>query len=567
LGNLSGTLAVGTYQLNVQSLTRSDIGKYDFAFELGPPTEFHWIEPAGGSFNVGENWDAQVVPDTDKVAVFDRPGTYTVQLQQNVTNDDMRVNGAGVNATLDLNGNRYTLDEIRVGGHDGDDVSLTFADSGVVVAPLGRIAQGGKVEVREAAQWQVQDLSVGTEREGLLKVVAGGSVRSAEARLGQNSAGVGTVHVHDAGSFWHTTKLTVGDSQRGVVTIENGAELRANEIVIGELNTSNGRLTFDNGTLTGNSTLRPSIIVGREGNGFLEVMDGAVVNVDELLMGVESLSEGDVTVASTGQLLVFGSIHVGQQGFATLTVDGGTVEQQSLFHSTQIGRHGTLEVLSGHFSEARELIVNGELTLTVITGSGSASVGQTLLRLPGHLIIGNNGRLLGNGHIRGTVRTIGGGINNFGGIVSPAASPGTLTIDGNYEQLGGTLEIEMAGTAPGQFDVLKVTGDVSLGGDLLLQFIDGFAPRQGDEFTFLDVDGSLAGAFANIEVRGLLPGFQFDLRPDAGGLTMVALNDGVAVPEPAPIFLILASMLVYFSNRLRSTEHVARGARNKKTRQ
>ena len=127
---------------------------------------------------------------------------------------------------------------------------------------------------------------------------------------------------------------------------------------------------------------------------------------------------------------------------------------------------------------------------------------------------------------------------NFGGTVFPGISPGTLTIDGDYEQTGGLLGIEIAGTAPGQFDVLEVTGDVSLGGDLLLEFIDGFAPRQGDVFKFLDIGGALGGAFADVEVRNLLPGFQFDVRSDAGGLTMVALNDGVFVPEPATLFLL-----------------------------
>jgi hypothetical protein len=53
----------------------------------------------------------------------------------------------------------------------------------------------------------------------------------------------------------------------------------------------------------------------------------------------------------------------------------------------------------------------------------------------------------------------------------------------------------------------------------------------------------MVGAFANVEVRNLAPGFQFDLRPDARGLTMVALNDGVFVPEPATLTMLLAGML------------------------
>jgi hypothetical protein len=136
-----------------------------------------------------------------------------------------------------------------------------------------------------------------------------------------------------------------------------------------------------------------------------------------------------------------------------------------------------------------------------------------------------------------------GGDDQFGGTIFPGTSPGTLTIDGNYEQTGGLLGIEVAGTAPGQFDVLAVTGNAMLGGDLLLEFIDGFAPRQGDEFKFLDVGGGLNGTFASVGIRNLAPGFQFNLRSDASGLTMVALNDGVFVPEPATLEMLFAVVL------------------------
>jgi hypothetical protein len=97
--------------------------------------------------------------------------------------------------------------------------------------------------------------------------------------------------------------------------------------------------------------------------------------------------------------------------------------------------------------------------------------------------------------------------------------------------------------------VLKIFGEATLDGTLLLEFIDGFAPRQGDEFKFLDVGGALGGAFASVEVRNLAAGFQFDLRPDAGGLTMVALNDGVFVPEPATLAMLCAGMLATLLRR------------------
>jgi hypothetical protein len=187
--------------------------------------------------------------------------------------------------------------------------------------------------------------------------------------------------------------------------------------------------------------------------------------------------------------------------------------------------------------------VDGVLVIDPI--DGAATVGPNVSANFGQLTVGPGGTLQGNGLIFATVPgagTTGGVIQFDDSRIFPGFSPGTLTIDGNYDQRGGLLGIEIAGTAPGQFDVLAVTGNATLAGALLLEFVDGFAPRQGDEFKFLDVGGALSGAFANIEVRNLLPGFQFDLRNDGGGLTMVALNDGVSVPDPATLAILFAGI-------------------------
>jgi hypothetical protein len=94
------------------------------------------------------------------------------------------------------------------------------------------------------------------------------------------------------------------------------------------------------------------------------------------------------------------------------------------------------------------------------------------------------------------------------------------------------MEIEIGGTADGQFDVLKITGNATLGGDVFLKFTNGFSPQQGQQFKFLDVTGALSGSFGNVQLRNLAPGFQFDLSSGGGGMTMVALNDGAfMLPE------------------------------------
>ena len=72
------------------------------------------------------------------------------------------------------------------------------------------------------------------------------------------------------------------------------------------------------------------------------------------------------------------------------------------------------------------------------------------------------------------------------GIVSPGASIGTLTVNGNYTQnRSGSLSIEVAGRSPGQYDLLVVNGRASLAGRLQLIRVGGFKLRAGDRISFL----------------------------------------------------------------------------------
>jgi hypothetical protein len=95
---------------------------------------------------------------------------------------------------------------------------------------------------------------------------------------------------------------------------------------------------------------------------------------------------------------------------------------------------------------------------------------------PGGLVT-VNGQITGQGVVSaepggiidGTGRISASKVRN-GGVIAPGLSPGTLTIEGDYEQLpSGRLEIEYSGLNPGAFDVLHVTGLVTLGGRLDLE--------------------------------------------------------------------------------------------------
>jgi len=114
-------------------------------------------------------------------------------------------------------------------------------------------------------------------------------------------------------------------------------------------------------------------------------------------------------------------------------------------------------------------------------------------------MVTNAGFLQGTGMIAGSV------INS--GILAPGASVGRLTITGDYTQNpSGTLRIEVAGSSPGQYDVLAVNGHISLAGRLQFVPVGGFKLRVGDQIAFLTASNGVSGTFAAVENESMVTG-------------------------------------------------------------
>jgi hypothetical protein len=98
--------------------------------------------------------------------------------------------------------------------------------------------------------------------------------------------------------------------------------------------------------------------------------------------------------------------------------------------------------------------------------------------------------------------TITGNVNN-NGTVAPGNSPGTLTIAGNYVQgAAGALNVELGGTGAGQYDVLNVTGTVTLAGTLNVSMFGGFTGSVGDVFNVITAGSVLGGTFGSLNYPG-----------------------------------------------------------------
>jgi T5SS/PEP-CTERM-associated repeat protein len=225
-----------------------------------------------------------------------------------------------------------------------------------------------------------------------------------------------------------------------------------------------------------NASLGVGAVVAHQGSGALHVLDGGSV----LLNGVDVAtsaaagvliiarnpgSTGTVTVSGTNSLISAPtrvSVGLRRDPVTEQDIDGGTatltVSNNGQIQSDEItvGPLGAVISEAGGAIIASSTIGVGGVQLVRAGGalSGDATVNGTLTvrasgTVNGNVTINATGTLSGDGTINGIV------VNN-GGTVSPGASPGTLTINGDYQSNGGKLVLEVA--ADGAHDVLSIAG-------------------------------------------------------------------------------------------------------------
>lgn len=251
------------------------------------------------------------------------------------------------------------------------------------------------------------------------------------------------------------------------------------------------------------------------------------------------LAGGAINIASGGDLdgrLLQNSGTVNQTGGAFRLLNGAVVDNYGVWDiQTDSGvtasagggtfnnlASGTLRKSSGtgasNFSSPNVVANSGTIQALVGTigfnGSFTQSAGTTTLAGGS---IGGNAPLVFNGGILNGSGSITGNFTNSGAAFAPGGfgAVGTISVTGNYTQTsGGSLEVDIAGSGGGLFDVLNVSGTATLAGILGITNIGGFSPSVGDTFRILTSSGNpgtfggLAGNFAGIaqapDATGLL---------------------------------------------------------------
>ena len=167
---------------------------------------------------------------------------------------------------------------------------------------------------------------------------------------------------------------------------------------------------------------------------------------------------------------------------ATLQLNsGGTVGSLVDSGSMIFASSGTVTFASV-ITGPGNVIQNGPGT-TILSGRNTYT-GGTIIDL-GTLLV-DNAQALGTGNV-----TVNGGVLG--------ADPQPINVLGNYTQnAGGTLQLNIAGRAPGQFDVLNVAGSAALNGTLRLLNL-GYQPQRGDKLQLVTAGGAVSGRFAKFQ--------------------------------------------------------------------
>ena len=528
---------------------------------------------AGTSTNLNHGATLNVGPDAtgDGTLVLDGTGSSVTLSGFNALVNVGRTTGATGTATV--SGGAVLNSAAMNVGRDGGVGSVTVTGTGSrinLTTERGALstptATGGLALQNEAG---FLGIGRGTNGRGTMNILAGASVVVAPGST-QNtgSTGAGVTLGRDATS---TGTLTL-DSGTLTINSPNAANTSLGQfdgfLFVGR--TGTGTLTAQNGSTVTGTGPNFTAAVGRDSGsvGTVTVAGGSTMTVTGSRAGMQiaqsSGSTGTVTVTGAGsRITVNGNdafVDVGNGGTATLNImDGGIVTAQDLgsggtnptlsfnlatsvvtsstgsIPSVAISSNGTATgtvTLSGSGSELQApgiavgADVDGDgdqIGLNASgTGTGTLSVGSGTTVRSQVIAIGQRGTLIGSGTVIGDLFSV--------GRVRPGSSPGTLTINGNFLQgAGGTLELEIAGRAAGQFDQLVVTGSAAFtGGTIQFSFLENFQPAAGDAFPLIVAgNGVTVSDSTTLSFSGLSSDFFTGLR------TFTFENGTLMIVEPA----------------------------------
>jgi hypothetical protein len=392
-------------------------------------------------------------------------------------------------------------DQLSVGGSLTNSGSITAWAAQLGIA--GGLMNSGHITLYDDSQLSVTGatnnsgtLSIGAPSEGGGQASFGSLVNSGSIEMDNGSSFNVYGTVTNSGSIsalWGDEHIP---SIFSASYLMNSGSIYSN-FEVGWLNNSGTILlqSFNGyGTVQGNLT----------NSGDIALADGGylIVGRDVINSGQITTDNGENSVNIAGRLT---NTPTGSLVFAggPVVINAGNVVNQGTFvlvgndFNVTGGPHAGASALSGFINTG---IVNiGPYSNLNVVGNYTQIAGQTTiggnLQVQGHGMASfAGGSVFGNG---GTIT---------GPVFSSAAfnlgeqlmSVGQFSILGNYTQgPNGSLTFDIAGTAPGEYDQLNISGHAQLNGLMTVDLTHGFLPQIGNTFDIMNF-ASESGTFSMV---------------------------------------------------------------------
>lgn len=457
-----------------------------------------WDNPAGGAWDLPTNWAPTGVPNAgDDVVIATTTGGSTVQVLTN-----------------------RSLGQTSISARS---VTVSAPDAQIVMTNT-ELALSGAFEM-SAGRLNMSSFSGGQSylhADGGISLSGGAQLTTIGARLGGDISNSATMDLRN-GMFFDGSGATGTFRNSGTVYV--GTSGRLSRISHETRNSGRFIVTPGQADVNGFTNLAGGLVQIQGGR--LELTHRDFVNRGVVEMsGANSIIQplGGFTgrlINESGGVIDLKPLTSGQHRIYTTLHNAGLVEVGANLelHRFDAGHENSGRI---HLANAATAVIRGQSFTNTTSG-----------------VIDGNGTL----DLRGLLSFI------DHGTLSPGNSFGRIDILGNYLQAAdGILELQIG--AGGQDQVFVTSGTATFNGTLRLNFVDGFAPGEGNLFEL--ITGSVVANFASIELIGLAPGFEFELTGNDAGLRLLALNDaqaagsndgsGTSVPEPGSLWLLLAAL-------------------------
>jgi hypothetical protein len=428
-------------------------------------------------------------------------GTLSVTLDQDFTS--LALNGANVNLTLagyriaGVTGSN-AAETLRV---DGDIARVALGGGNDMLAlgtavAMGRYDGGNGTDTlafTAAAPVTLVGSATGFERVALTggMLTVAGTLGSAAAPLAFTTADA-QLTVADGGTLAGVIDLGTGNTRFRLAaagtlvgSVAGGAQGSATVALAGDRTLTNALTGFATLTTEGTGTLAlaGSYAFDRvTGSGNLAVLAGSTLTAGQFRFG-----DDDNRLTIAGRFV--GSVD-GGAGRDTIAVSGGSETAPVAF-----GSIADVEALAmtGGFAT-----VSGTAVLDTVDMSGGRLVGLSGSTLSATQFLVRQGATFGSaGTVNGNV--------TVAGILSPGASPGTMTVNGNVALQSGSLSLfEITPTVS---DKLVVNGQVAIAPGATLQLAPSGTLRPGTSYDLITASGGITGSYTSILKPDSLFGF------------------------------------------------------------